>query len=195
MIDPEFYHSDVFNWIVLPIIIFLSRMTDVTLGTLRHIFIARGFKKVVPVLGFVEVLLWIVIVAQIMKNINNVACYIGWAAGFAAGTIVGMRIDEKLAFGIQVLRIITNQKCEELVRNLQEANLGVTVIDGSGSKGPVKIIFTIIKRKDLPNVVLKIQQFNPAAFYSVEDIREASQGVFPGAKSTSFVGKMFDNRK
>lgn len=195
MVHSEFFDSSVYNWVVLPLMIFLSRMTDVTLGTLRHIFLGKGFRKVVPFLGFLEVLIWIVVIAQIMKNINNVACYIAWAGGFAMGTFVGMKIDEKLALGLQVMRIITNQKCDELISNLQQANLGVTVVDGQGAKGPVKIIFTIIKRKDYANVTEMINKFNPTAFYSLEDIRETSQGVFPVARSTNYFGKMFDNRK
>ena len=195
MDNQDFFTGDFFNWVVLPLIIFFSRLFDVTLGTLRHIFLARGFHKVVPILGFLEVFIWILVIGQIMKNINNIACYIGWAGGFAFGNWVGMKIDEKLAFGLQVLRIITPQNCDELIMNLQKANLGVTIIDGKGSKGPVKIIFTIIKRKDLNAVSNLIEKFNPNAFYSVEDIREASQGVFPTSKSTGYFNRMFDNRK
>ena len=96
---------DYFSWIVLPVLIFMSRMCDVTLGTLRHIFMAKGFTKIVPILGFFEVLLWLIVIGQVMKNLNNVACYIGWAGGFATGTLVGMKIEEKLALGLQVIRI------------------------------------------------------------------------------------------
>lgn len=179
MINPTFLHSDFFNWVILPLLIFLSRLMDVTLGTLRHILLSRGIKKIVPVLGFFEVLIWIVVIAQIMKNLNNIMCYFAWAGGFATGTLVGILIEEKLAIGMQVIRIITNQDCTQLIDALQKEDLGVTVIDGYGGKGPVKIIFTVIKRKNFENVAKLIQQFNPTAFYSIEDVREANQGVFP----------------
>jgi uncharacterized protein YebE (UPF0316 family) len=176
------YHS----WVVLPLIIFLSRIGDVSLGTLRHVFISKGYRRLVPFLGFFEVLIWIIVVAQVMKNLNNVACYLAFAGGFATGTYVGLRIEERLALGLQVIRIITNQNCEELVQALKKENYGITVVDAHGAMGPVKLLFTIIKRKNVQSVVSIIHQYNPTAFYSVEDIKDTSQGVFKPAPTDSF---------
>ena len=198
MFDSAFLHSPLFNWVILPILIFISRMTDVTLGTLRHIFLAKGIKKIVPVLGFFEVLIWLIVIGQIMKNLNNFMCYFAWAGGFAAGTFVGMFVEEKLAIGIQVIRIITNQNCDPLIATLKQANLGVTVIDGTGSTGPVKIIFTVIKRKDLDEVVKSIHSYNPTAFYSVEDVKDVAKGVFPGVggtRKTSYFSQLMSSGK
>ncbi|HRD40285.1 MAG TPA: DUF5698 domain-containing protein, partial [Bacteroidia bacterium] len=80
---------DYFSWIILPVLIFISRLADVSLATLRHIFVSKGFKKIVPVLGFFEVLIWLVAIRQIFNNVNNVACFIAWAGGFSAGTYLG----------------------------------------------------------------------------------------------------------
>ena len=195
MPDPDFFHSGIFNWFVLPILIFLARMADVTLGTIRHIFLSKGFHKIVPVLGFIEALIWIIVIRQIMKNLNNITCYIAWAGGFSMGTYIGMKIESKLALGLQVMRIITNQKCDDLIAQLSRANLGVTVLDGLGSQGPVKVILTIIKRKDIPRVDAIVKEFNPNAFYSLEDIREASKGVFPGSGNSSYLRDWFLKRK
>ena len=187
---------DYFNWILLPLMIFVARMFDVTLATLRNIFISKGFRHIVPFIGFVEVLIWLVAITQTMKNLNNVACYIAWAGGFSMGTYVGMRIEEKIALGLQVIRIITNQDCEDLIAALREANHGVTVVPAEGAKGPVKMIFTIMKRKNVAAVVDMIRQHNPTAFYSVEDIRHSSQGVFvPGSRKMSLVNNVFPWRK
>ncbi len=173
-----FQNLDYYNWVTLPIIIFFSRVCDVSLGTLRHVFIGKGFRKIVPVLGFFEVLIWIIVVAQVMKNLNNVACYLAWAGGFATGTYVGLRIEERLALGLQVIRIITNQKHDELLESLKAHNHGVTIVDGKGSQGPVKMIFTIVQRKNVRSISRLIHKHNPTAFYSIEDIKDASQGVF-----------------
>lgn len=169
---------DYFSWIILPLIIFLSRLTDVSLGTLRHVFISKGYRKIVPILGFVEVLIWIIVVAQVMKNLSNWACYVAYAGGFATGTYVGLLIEEKLALGLQVIRVITNQNCDELISQLKSDNHGVTVVDAQGAVGPVKMLFTIIKRKNVPQVVEKISTFLPNAFFTIEDIKNTSQGVF-----------------
>jgi uncharacterized protein YebE (UPF0316 family) len=178
MLHSIFGNFDYYSWIVLPIIIFFSRVGDVSLGTLRHVFISKGFRKVVPVLGFFEVFIWILVVAQVMKNLNNIACYIAFAGGFATGTFVGLYIEERLALGLQVIRIITNQNCDELVIALKKDNHGITVVDAQGAVGPVKMLFTIIKRKNVRSVVKVIEQYNPTAFYSIEEIKTANQGVF-----------------
>ncbi|GAE87820.1 hypothetical protein JCM21531_1220 [Acetivibrio straminisolvens JCM 21531] len=80
-------------------LIFFSRIIDVTIGTIRIIFVSRGKKYLAPVLGFFEVLVWIVAISQVMQNLNNFACYFAYAAGFATGTFVGIIIEEKLAIG------------------------------------------------------------------------------------------------
>ena len=179
MFDQNFLSSDLFNWVILPLIIFCARLVDVPMGTMRHIFLARGFRHIVPILGFFEVLIWVFAMSQIMKNLNNALCYVAWAGGFAAGTYLGMYIENKIALGMQVLRIITHQDSTALIRSLTNENVGVTTMDGHGAKGPVKIIFTILKRKNLDSIIKIINKHNPNAFYTIEDVRVASQGVFP----------------
>jgi uncharacterized protein YebE (UPF0316 family) len=192
-----FGNFDYYSWIVLPLIIFFSRVGDVSLGTLRHVFISKGFKSIVPVLGFFEVLIWIVVVAQVMQNLNNFACYLAWAGGFATGTYVGLRIEERLALGLQVIRIITNQNSDALIKELKEKNHGVTIVDAQGGVGPVKMIFTIMKRKNVHAAEQIIAKHNPNAFYSIEDIKKSSQGVFTPAPAQNMasIRSMFPLRK
>jgi uncharacterized protein YebE (UPF0316 family) len=151
----------------------------VTLATLRNVFIARNIRKIVPFLGFFEVLIWLVAITQTVKNLNNIVSYIAFAGGYSMGIYVGLAIEERLALGKQVIRIITNQDTSGLISALRNANMGTTVIDGHGSKGPVKVIFTTLKRKDVQIVDEMISQHTPGAFYTVEDIRNSSMGVFP----------------
>ncbi len=186
---------DYYKWIGLPLIIFISRIGDVSLGTLRHVFISKGYKKIVPILGFFEVLIWIVVVKQIMNNVGSVVSYFAWAAGFATGTFVGLKIEEKLALGLQVVRIITNQVSDNLIEAFRKDHHGVTIVDAQGAMGPVKMIFTIVKRKNVENVVKLIQHHNPGAFYSVEDIKDTNQGVFTNKRDKSFFKKAFSVRK
>jgi uncharacterized protein YebE (UPF0316 family) len=176
-----FLDSELFKWVVLPLLIFVARMCDVTLGTLRNVFISKGLRRVVPIIGFFEVLIWLISIRQIMRYLDNPMCYIGFAGGFSMGTYVGLLVERKLALGKQVLRIITEKDSRQLVHALRENNFGVTVIDGHGAKGPVKIIFTVMKRTDVDVALKLIQKHNPQAFYSIEDTKAARQGVFPQA--------------
>ena len=185
---------DYYNWVILPLIIFVSRIGDVTLGTLRSVLSSRGHKKISPILGFFEVLIWIIVASQVMKQANNFACYIGWAAGFAAGNYIGLLIEEKIALGLQILRIITNKECSELVTQLQKENHGATVVDGQGAKGAVKIILTVVKRQNIDIIVKIIQKYNPDAFYSIEDIRDVNRGGFTQSNK-SLLKQIFSSQK
>lgn len=169
---------DYFSWILLPMMIYFARMTDVTLGTLRIVMISKGKRKIVPFIGFFEVLLWLVAMGQIMKNLSNPACYLAWAAGYATGTFVGLFLEEKLALGSQVIRIITNKIYDSFLAELKKENHGFTMIDGQGAVGPVKVIFIVIERKQIKKVTALIKRFLPDSFYSIEDVRETSKGVF-----------------
>lgn len=173
-IDPEVY-----AWVVLPILVFLARVTDVSLGTLRIIFIARGRRKLAPLLGFFEVLIWIVVVSQVMQNLHSPLAFIAYAAGFATGNYVGMRIEDKLAIGTLVVRVIVPHDAAPLMAQLSTAGYGVTSIDAHGSTGQVTLIYTIVKRKDLHNVMTIIQDTHPKAFTSVEEVRSTHEGIFP----------------
>lgn len=177
---------DYYSWLILPLIIFASRIGDVTLGTLRHVLTARGHKNLSPILGFFEVLIWIVVVSQIMKQANNFACYIGWAGGFAAGNYIGLLIEERIALGLQIIRIITHEECSKLIHDLQHSDHGTTVVNATGAKGPVKIILTVVKRKNIDPIIRIIEKHNPAAFYSIEDIRDVNKGVFTRKRQSLF---------
>ncbi|UCC22469.1 MAG: DUF2179 domain-containing protein [Planctomycetota bacterium] len=179
----EIFGSDAFTYIVLPALIFLARVCDVTIGTIRIIFVSRGHKFLAPLVGFFEILIWLVAIGKIFENLDNVTCYIAYAGGFAAGNFVGIYIEERLAMGTLVIRVITRKGASELITGLRSAGYGATSIAAQGGSGTVSVIYSVIKRSDLDDVVAIIKKFNPKAFYSIEDVRFVSEGVFPLNKS------------
>ncbi len=182
---------DYFNWVILPLLIFISRLGDVTMATLRHIFISKGFKKIVPILGFFEVLIWLVAMRQVFNHLNNAACFIAWAAGFSAGTYLGMFIEERLAMGTQIIRIISNDDITALTEVLKNNHQGITIVDGQGAMGPVKLIFMIVKRVNKKEVLNWIHQYTPNAFYSIEDVKSLERGVFSDNNQDSAIKRIF----
>lgn len=177
-----FFNSYFYTWIILPFLIFIARIADVSIGTVRLIFVSRGFKYLAPVVGFFEVLIWLLAIGQIMKNLSNPICYIAYAGGFAMGNHVGMLIAEKLSLGVVLIRLITKVDALPLVEHLNSKNYGVTSIDGHGTSGEVKVVFTIVPRREVPSVVESIKKFNPQAFYSIEEVGFVEKGVFPSKK-------------
>jgi uncharacterized protein YebE (UPF0316 family) len=180
--------SSFYTWIVLPLLIFLARITDVSMGTVRVIFISRGLKYLAPVIGFFEIIIWLLAIGQIMRNLSNPACYIAYAGGFAMGNYVGISIAEKLSLGLVMIRVISRVDALPLVEKLQANNYGVTCIDGHGSSGEVKVVFTIVPRREVSSVVDLIKQYNPQAFYSIEEVGFVEKGVFPAKRNWQDIG-------
>jgi len=168
------------TWVILPLFVFSARMVDVTLGTLRIIFLSRGRKYLAPLLGFVEVFIWITVVSQIVGGTHNFAAYIAYAAGFAVGNYIGMLIEEKLAIGTLIIRIILPKNGNLLAARLREEGYGVTYVDGHGGSGnPVGLVYTVVMRKELDQIIGIIEEVTPKAFYTVEELRSVRQGVLP----------------
>lgn len=179
------FDSGTFSLIILPILIFLSRIVDVTFGTIRIIFVSRGMKWLAPVFGFFEIIIWLFAIGQVFGNLTNITYYVAYAGGFACGNFVGIWIEEKMAIGTLIVRIITRNDGLQLIEFLRSESFGVTSFDAEGATGKVKIIYTIIKRRDLQKIIGLIKKFNPKAFYSIEEVRSASEGIFPPEKDRS----------
>lgn len=176
---------DWYSWVLLPFFVFLARFFDVSLGTLRIIFLSRGRKYLAPLLGFVEVLIWITVVSQIVGGAQNVVAYLAYAGGFAVGNYAGMLIEERLAIGTLVIRAILSADGKVLVDRLREAGYGATYVNGHGASGPVVLIYTVVMRKELEQVVNLIQEVHPKAFFTVEELRSTQQGIFPVSSSST----------
>lgn len=178
-----FFQTGWFQWVVLPILIILARICDVTLGTMRIVFLSRGRRSIAPILGFMEVLIWLLAISQIIRNLSNPLTYLAYATGFASGNYIGLWLEEKLAIGMVAVRVFLKKYCELLIQKLQSAGFGVTRLSGTGTQGAIDIIYTLIPRRSLSEAINLIHQVNPRAFFAVEEIRTVSQGVFPVRRS------------
>lgn len=165
----------------LPVLILLAEVCVVTLGTLRIIFVARGNKIIAPLLGFFEILIWLFAISQILQNLSDWACFFAFAFGFTLGNLFGIVIEKKLAIGTALVRIITHRNAAALVGRLRAARFGVTCVAGEGATGKVNIVMTVVKRKQLPDVIGLIETHQPNAFYAVDELQSATEGIFPVA--------------
>jgi uncharacterized protein YebE (UPF0316 family) len=166
-----------FDYIILPLLILLARIVDVSLDTIRVIMVAKGYRRLAPFIGFFQVLIWVITITRIMANLDNWFTYFGYAGGFALGTYTGMRIEEKLALGYELVRVVTRADASQLIGTLREEGYPVTTVSGQGKEGEVGILFIVLKRKSIHRVVELIKQFNPKAFYTIEDMRFVSNGA------------------
>ncbi len=164
---------------LLPIIIFLGRISDVTLGTLRIIFVSKGKRTIAPIIGFFEIFIWVVIISQILSRANDLTAYLAYAGGYATGTYIGMYIENKLAFGILLYRVFTKTDGAFLLRKLSENNFGATLVRAEGSVGEVDLIEIVVIRKKSKEIESIIGQHDKNAFFVIEDVRDSQNGIFP----------------
>ena len=192
--DLSFFLSDYFSFVIIPLMIFCARICDVSIGTVRYIFISRGFKNFAAIFGFFEVIIWLLAIGQVMKNITNPMCYIAYGGGFAAGTYIGMLIEERMKLGLAIIRLITARPAGEFITRLRRYGYGVTNISAQGATGEVTLIFMVVKRTRISHLMSLIREFNPNAFFTIEDIRSASEGIYPtepGVHSFSYFKRPF----
>jgi uncharacterized protein YebE (UPF0316 family) len=174
----EFINSDLIRYVLLPLFIIVARIMDVSFGTLRIIFVTKGMKRVAPLVGFFEVLIWLLAISRIMQDLDNWVCYIAYAIGFATGNYIGMYLEEKLAIGHEMIRVITHKDATSLVNELREKGYGVTSVNAHGIEGEVAVIYIIARRSMIADVLTLINHFNPRALYTVESIKYVNKEIF-----------------
>jgi len=185
-------NSEFIGLIIIPVFIFLARILDVSMGTIRIIFISRGMKYLASAIGFFEMLIWLFAISRIMMEIFNPLNYIAYAGGFAIGTFTGIYIEEMLAMGYLSVIITTSKDPAEMVGKLDLAGYKLTVIDTQGGTKDRKMIFAIIKRDKLRNVINIVKEVDPGVFYAVENIKDMHEIHLPpdyGARKRSLLMK------
>ncbi|MCK5816563.1 MAG: DUF2179 domain-containing protein [Candidatus Marinimicrobia bacterium] len=170
---------NVAQYLVIPLLIMLARICDVTIGTFRIILVSRGERLYASLAGFVEVFIWVIVVSQVMTNLGGWINYIAFAAGFAMGNYIGITLERRLAMGMVIMRVITNKPADELIDHLKQEYHGVTSIAARGVSGEVRLVLSVVKRKDIPFFLKIVNNYNPKAFVSVEDVRHLSETHLP----------------
>lgn len=165
-----------------PLLIFSLRIVDVSLATLRMLLSVRGQKVLVPVIGFFEVTLWIFAVGNAIKHLDSPLHLLGYAAGFATGTVVGLWIEEKMALGMATVRVMSQHGGVEIAEALRERGFGVTEFAGFGREGVVEVVYAVLRRRDLPVAFEQVGIWDPQAFVTVEEPRSIHRGWMMGRR-------------
>ncbi len=179
----------------IPLLIFLARICDVSIGTFRMILVNQGHKYLAATLGFCEVIIWVLAVGGALTHPLNPLAIAAYAGGFACGVLVGMTIEERIAMGYRVARVISIQKNGNLAGALRTRDWRVTRVDGSGRDGPVEIAFLVLKRRQVPELMDDLKEIAPDAFVTVERVdrpsganfRESSFSLKPGFRRSQVV--------
>ncbi|MCR4369042.1 MAG: DUF5698 domain-containing protein [archaeon] len=164
-----------FSWVALPLFIFFARVADVSLGTIRLIFISKGFRNIAPFIGFFEILIWLFAISQIVQNLSEPLLMVAYAGGFATGTYVGILIEEKLSIGKVRLRIVAKKSSLEIMAALNTNNFPFTATRVDDPEPEARSISLLLDRKKISKVLAIIRGVSPNVFYSIEDVRSVSE--------------------
>jgi uncharacterized protein YebE (UPF0316 family) len=163
-----------------PLLIFFMRICDVSLATVRMLLIMRNAKVWAPLIGFFEVLIWLLAAGTAIQHLDSPWHLLGYAAGFAAGNLVGLWLEERLAFGYASVQVFSPVQGSELAAALRAFGHGVTELRGTGRDGPVDVLLAVMKRRDLPTVRELVNDLAPRSFVSVEEPTAIQHGwTFP----------------
>jgi len=176
--------SEIFSLIILPVLIFIARIADVTLGTLRIVFISQGRRKLAPIVGFFEIFIWLLAIGQIFNDFTNIFYYIAYSGGFAMGNYVGLIVENKISLGLLSLRIMLEESPDNLINTLKSQGYGLTSMTAEGIQGNVKLVIMIIKRKNLEKILEIAKELSPDAFISIEQVQSVKGGIFPPKSKT-----------
>ena len=159
-----------------PLVIFSLRIVDVSLATTRMLLAVRGQRLVVPVIGFFEVMVWLFAAGTAIQYLNSPLHVIGYAGGFAAGNMVGLWVEEKLALGLATVRVISEHGGVEAADALRDAGFGVTEFAGQGRHGTVEVVYTVARRSDVKRILRLVDIWAPDSFVTVEEPRSIHRG-------------------
>ena len=174
------FSSDIFSFLILPLLIFLARICDVSINTIRIIYMLGGRRLTATLLGFFEAFIWLLVIREIFKHLDNWLCYVAYPAGFACGIFVGMIIEEKIAYGKVIVRIITRKDVTQLIQYLNTQHFRFTKVNAEGPDGNETLVFTVLERERLDDLLNKLKELIPTAFYTIEKVKAAAEsGALP----------------
>jgi uncharacterized protein YebE (UPF0316 family) len=159
-----------------PLLIFLLRILDVSLSTVRMLLMVRGRRLLVPLLGFAEVLVWIFAVGGVVSNLDSPLLMVAYAAGFAAGNWVGLWIEERMALGLATVRTVVREGGSTVAAALRDEGLGVTEQTGRGREGPVDVLYSVLPRRRVAPALRLIDELAPESFVVVSEPRAVRRG-------------------
>lgn len=174
------FSSDIFSFLILPLLIFLARICDVSINTIRIIYMLGGRRLTATLLGFFEAFIWLLVIREIFKHLDNWLCYVAYPAGFACGIFVGMIIEERIAYGKVIVRIITRKDVTHLIQYLNTQHFRFTKVNAEGPDGNETLVFTVLERERLDDLLNKLKELIPTAFYTIEKVKAAAEsGALP----------------
>lgn len=180
----------------IPLLIFSARICDVSINTVRTMLVISGHRMLAVVLGFFEVVIWVLAAGFALEYLHNVWAVMSYAGGFSTGVAVGMWLEQRIALGYRMVQVVSPSTELTVSRALRERGYRVTRVEGNGRDGPVEIAYSVIRRRKLDEVRAILAEVAPKSFITVERVDIATGGAFPngngGATTSRFTSRIWD---
>jgi len=161
----------------LPPVIFTARVADVSLGTVRTVFIVRGMRELAAAIGFLEVTIWLLAISTVVQRLDSPLNVVAYAGGYATGSYVGVWLETKLALGFQLVQLVSASDGRDLRRRLEEAGYRVTAVPGHSGDSAVTLLFVTVPRRDVASIMALARNADPAVILATEDLRFFHPGL------------------
>ncbi len=158
------------------VLILLAKILEISMGTFRNVMIIKGERAIGTIIGFFEVLIWLLVVSSVLTNIKEDPIkLIVYSLGFAIGLYVGSKIEESIAIGnVRVEAIVAADY--DMADKLRKSGYGVTVVDAHGMNYERQMLILNIRRKIAPKAVETIRSLDKEAVITIYDIRAVNGG-------------------
>jgi uncharacterized protein YebE (UPF0316 family) len=163
---------------LMALAIFILRVVNIAMDTVRMLTVMRGMKLISYILGVLESLLFILALGPVLSNLNNVVFILAYAVGFATGGWLGMIIEERLAFGFVHITVVSSKRGAKIAKSLRKHGHAVTEIQAQGKDGAVTLLETSVQRKHMKNVREIICKSDDQAFITTRDIQPLHRGFW-----------------
>jgi uncharacterized protein YebE (UPF0316 family) len=183
MISPE----------ILPLVIFVARVVETSLETIRMIYITRGHQYLAAGIGVIKVAIWLLSTGLVLTNLQNIAGIVAYIAGYGVGTIIGMELENRISIGSVVVRVISRGDPATFMEKAAGMGFGITRLEGSGYyDSAVAVLLMVLPRVELPRLLAVLHDDFPDLLFTVEDVRKASEsGRIYYGKSSGWISRFF----
>lgn len=171
------FAMDITSFLLLPLLIFVARVADVTVATVKLMYVVNNARRIAALLGFVEALITIMALSRIMHEASHWSAFVAFAAGFSTGTYVGMSIEAKLAYGSCMVRWFSKKLPADLLIELQQNHFRYSLVDADSHEGNIRVLHTVCKRKRLPELLALVERHLPNAQYTIEGTQRVSPAL------------------
>lgn len=159
-------------------LIFLLRVVNMALDTVRALMVMRGRKGITWILGFIQTLIYVYVLTTVIQDLDNLANLLAYAGGFATGNVVGMWVEERIALGFVHLRVISPLRGAAVAEGLREEGYAVTEFSGRGRDGTVTALDVSVQRKNANKVRKIIEDLDENAFITSENLQPVRRGYW-----------------